>query len=166
MQCLTWTRERLSAAGLPPYEISNFAKPGFECRHNQNYWEYGEYLGFGAGAASFLKTNGENKKVFATRQTNVRDLKKYVAGEWVGFSEEITHEMGMGEYCMLALRTREGVDALRFNSIFGRNFAQTYEKYLKKYLNQNFLIQNDHHFTLSEQGILYADMIISDFIYF
>ncbi|QQR79600.1 MAG: radical SAM family heme chaperone HemW [Deltaproteobacteria bacterium] len=167
VQCLTWTRDRLRAAGLPPYEISNFAKPGFECRHNQNYWEYGEYLGCGAGAASFLKMNqldASSKKTFAVRQTNHRDLKKYISGDWLGFSEEITHKMGMGEYCMLALRTREGVNTQTFEALFGQEFYQTYEKYLKKYQDQHFLIKNGHHFTLTEQGILYADTIVSDFI--
>lgn len=65
---------------------------------------------------------------------------------------------------MLALRTRDGIDEVCFDAIFGQDFVQTYEKYLKKYLNQNFLIKTNNHFTLTEQGILYADMIISDFI--
>lgn len=165
VRCLVWTRERLRKAGLPPYEISNFARPGFECRHNQNYWEYGEYLGLGAGAASFLRLIEPNEKVFAMRQTNIRDLKKYLAGEWSGFSEEITRQISMGEYCMLALRTQEGIDALCFKELFGDDFVQTYEKYLKKYLNRRFLAQqNNYKFSLTEQGFLYADQVILDFI--
>lgn len=55
-------RERLADAGYPAYEISNHACPGFECRHNLNYWEYGEYLGLGAGACSFFRLSGVDRR--------------------------------------------------------------------------------------------------------
>ncbi len=158
VRCLTWTRERLAQAGLEAYEISNFAEPGFECRHNQNYWQYGEYLGFGAGAASF------SKKPFACRQTNVRDLKKYLAGEWVGFSETIDERTSIGEFCWLALRTRQGIEATRYQECFGRSVQEDFGGVFKVYEEKHWLEKIGSAWVLTPSGLLFADQISADFL--
>ena len=107
--------ECLTAAGCIHYEISNFAQPGFECRHNLNYWRRGEYLGLGPGAWSFIG---------ARRSRSVPDLKSYCTGLQSGFSITAEEEM-LGpteaelETLMLGLRTRNGIELARIAGEFG-----------------------------------------------
>ncbi len=107
--------ERLTAAGFIHYEISNFAQPGFECRHNLNYWRRGEYLGLGPGAWSFIA---------ARRTHSVPDLKSYCTGLQSGFPLTAEDEIiGLAEAAletvMLGLRTRSGIELERIAGEFG-----------------------------------------------
>jgi oxygen-independent coproporphyrinogen-3 oxidase len=93
--------ERLDRAGYEQYEISNFARPGHRCVHNENYWRNGEYLGFGVGAASYR--DGE-------RRVHTRELEEYVAAAGAGSpipgeAERLTGIKVVGEAVMIALRT-------------------------------------------------------------
>jgi len=95
------------AAGLPWYEISNWARPGHECRHNQNYWRQGEYLGVGCAAHSHLG---------GRRFWNVRTPERYISAvgsrdSAVAGEERLDPDQRMSEALELAIRTREGVDA-------------------------------------------------------
>ena len=94
-------RERLGAAGLAAYEISNFARPGREARHNQAYWRGVPYLGLGAGAHSFLPEDG-GAGSFGRRWENVRDPNRWIAGvresgAAIASSESLGQEAAMGE---------------------------------------------------------------------
>ncbi len=107
--------ERLTAAGFLHYEIANFAQPGFECRHNLNYWRRGEYLGLGPGAWSFIA---------ARRSRSVPDLKAYCTGLHAGFpviaeDETVGPDEAMLETVMLRLRTRSGIELERLAGEFG-----------------------------------------------
>jgi oxygen-independent coproporphyrinogen-3 oxidase len=107
--------EKLTAAGYEHYEISNFARPGYRCEHNANYWRNGAYLGLGVGAASYLH---------GVRSTHTRDRAAYedaaLAGAPIpGDSEELTGDARTGEAVMLALRTGEGVDTRAFRERYG-----------------------------------------------
>ena len=93
---------RLGARGFQRYEISNYALPGFESRHNLVYWRRGDYLGLGCAAHSLM--NGE-------RFSNAASLEDYLAGVGPGEVEEITERDVYEETVMLGLRTREGVEA-------------------------------------------------------
>ncbi|HEX5035652.1 MAG TPA: radical SAM family heme chaperone HemW, partial [bacterium] len=117
VRMLQWTRARLAEAGMGAYEISNFARPGFESVHNGHYWRYGEYLGFGAGAVSCRSS---------VRRHNVRSLKKYLGGDALDFEDRIDRKTAMGEFCMLGLRTREGIDAGRFEGLFGVSLQEAF----------------------------------------
>jgi len=101
-----WTERRLRHAGLFRYEISNFARPGRECRHNLNYWRNGEYWGYGAGAFSYVE---------GVRRGNERHLGRYaeavrVRGEAFVSEERLEGEAAAREAVVLGLRTAEGVD--------------------------------------------------------
>ena len=96
----TMAIERLAAAGLVQYEISNFAKPGLECRHNIGYWKRAPYLGLGVSAHSF-----ENE----IRTANTTSLQDYLKGITVLECEEISPEEAHFETLMLGLRMNEGV---------------------------------------------------------
>lgn len=98
----TMAIDRFAEAGLAQYEISNFARPGQECRHNLRYWRREEYLGFGIGAHSFI---GDR------RFANTRDIHRYIAGER---EPEFAEVLGEGEVrretIFLRLRQAEGID--------------------------------------------------------
>jgi oxygen-independent coproporphyrinogen-3 oxidase len=132
VRMLQWTRARLAEAGMDAYEISNFARPGFESVHNGHYWRYGDYMGFGAGAVGFRKSphppfeKGGAGGDFATRRHNVRSLKKYLGGDALDFEDRIDRKTAMGEFCMLGLRTREGIDAGRFEGLFGVSMQEAF----------------------------------------
>ncbi len=86
------TRDRLCACGYEHYEISNFAKPGYACRHNLGYWERTDYKGFGLGAASLLEN---------VRYTNQTDLTEYLKGNFAGTEEPLTEQAVREEYFFL-----------------------------------------------------------------
>jgi oxygen-independent coproporphyrinogen-3 oxidase len=114
---------RLASAGLPPYEISSFAQPGFESRHNRRYWERRPVLGIGVGA--FSTEPPAPGTPFGARSENVRDLAEYLKrvsrGELprVAAPEILDERTARGEAMFLALRTVAGLDATRFAQEFG-----------------------------------------------
>jgi putative oxygen-independent coproporphyrinogen III oxidase len=105
----------LAAAGRPWYEISNWARPGRECRHNLLYWAQGEYLGIGCAAHGHTVTaDADSGRPVSRRWWNVRTPDRYIALVGQGASAEAGHETLAGperddEAAMLALRTRHGV---------------------------------------------------------
>ncbi len=159
VRCLTWTRERLTQAGFLPYEVSNFARPGRKSVHNQNYWEYGEYLGFGTSASSFLK-HGTGR----VRRSNVRDLKKYLEGQWEGFSENLTEATARGEFCMLGLRISDGISERRFLSEFGKGLDEVYGETLRRWANKGWLKQAADSWRATEGGLLFLDEMAASFL--
>ncbi|KKP92554.1 MAG: Oxygen-independent coproporphyrinogen III oxidase [candidate division WS6 bacterium GW2011_GWC1_36_11] len=90
----------LNKKGFKQYEISNFAKEGYECMHNLNFWHYQDYVGLGAGAYS---------RVENTKSHNPEDIQKYINGEWDIEKEDIKKEDERIERIMLGLRLNEGI---------------------------------------------------------
>ncbi len=118
----------LKERGYRRYEVSNFAKPGFESRHNLNYWRRGEYIGLGVSASSHLG---------GKRFTNTFDLDEYMKCVISGYlpvveSEDVTKEAAEFEFVMLALRTAEGISSHKYTNCFGtdwkEDFADAYQK--------------------------------------
>ena len=150
----------LTDAGLRHYEVSNFAQPGFECRHNMVYWNADEYFAFGPGAASYL--NG-------VRRTNVRSVVRWLK-TWqqnesaVEDSEDLSNEEKAREAIMLALRMRKGLDVPAFEKRFGLNFAELAGGALQQHLDDGFLTLEADFISLTTEGLLIADTIISDFL--
>ncbi|MFW0884002.1 radical SAM family heme chaperone HemW [Candidatus Acidulodesulfobacterium sp. H_13] len=109
--------EFLDKADYIHYEISNFSKPGYESRHNMNYWKRGEYLGLGPSASSFFKT-GDREEI---RKTNVSDLSIYTLnildksknGTGTDFTEVLTEKDKINEEIFLSLRTNCGISSKR-----------------------------------------------------
>ena len=125
----------LKERGYHRYEVSNFAKKGYESRHNLNYWQRGEYIGLGISASSF---------VCGKRFTNTFDLDEYIKCILSGFlpvveSEEVGKEDAKFEFVMLALRTSYGISAQKYTQSFGSDwksdFADAYQK-TRKYLEE------------------------------
>ncbi|MBV8507860.1 MAG: coproporphyrinogen III oxidase [Alphaproteobacteria bacterium] len=129
------TQERLAAAGLPGYEISNHARPGAECRHNLTYWRYQDYVGIGPGAHGRLTRAGTK---FATRQYRLPE--KWLAavetkGSGIEDTAPIDRETAIEEMLMMGLRLVEGVSRARLEraagddaeTLFGSNLAPLIE---------------------------------------
>ncbi|EDY21583.1 Coproporphyrinogen dehydrogenase [Chthoniobacter flavus Ellin428] len=145
------TIDTLTGAGFDHYEISNYAKPGFESAHNFAYWRGADYLGFGPSAFS---------TVGLQRWQNVPDSAAYMqrvfAGEsTTGFSEELTPAMRTGEIAAFAVRTREGIatDALH-----------RWSKEMREFRELGFLEQRGDRTVLTRRGKLMADSVAEAFV--
>jgi len=125
------TQDRLATAGLPPYEISNHARPGAECRHNLAYWRYHDYAGIGPGAHGRLTRNGGK---FATRQYRLPEkwlAAVEAAGTGIEETAAIDRETAIEEMLIMGLRLVEGIPRARLENtacqhvemLFGDNLA-------------------------------------------
>ncbi|MCI9075015.1 MAG: radical SAM family heme chaperone HemW [Dorea sp.] len=138
------TKEILESYGYHRYEISNYAEPGFECRHNLGYWNRTEYLGIGTGASSFMNhqrwKEGE-EPVTLTRQ------------------EEIE------EFMFLGLRKMEGVSRADFHRIFGEEMESVYKNVIAKMKKQSLLDEKKNRLFLTERGIDVSNYVMSEFLF-
>ena len=155
-----WTVGRLERAGLPQYEISNFAKPGHESRHNLRYWLTQPYIGFGPGAHSDFG---------GRRYSFVRDLEGYIrgvleGGDVIDASELIPQRERCGEYLMLRLRTTRGVDALEYRNAYFMDFAPL-EARLRKFAAQGWAEQTpEGRWRFTPRGFLVSNQLIGDLL--
>ena len=153
-----WTVGRLDRAGYPQYEISNFAKPGYESRHNLRYWLTRPYIGFGPGAHSDFG---------GRRYSFVRDLDAYIDGVLSGGaiidSEELIpqRERG-GEYLMLRLRTVQGIEEWEYRNAYCLDFAPL-ERRLTQFQAQGWAEQTpEGRWRLTPKGFLVSNQLIGD----
>ena len=153
-----WTVGRLERAGYPQYEISNFAKPGFESRHNLRYWQTRPYIGFGPGAHSDFG---------GRRYSFLRDLDGYIDGVLKGGniidSEDLIpqRERG-GEYLMLRLRTAAGIEEWEYRRTYFMDFAPLEER-LGQFREQGWTEKTaDGRWRLTPQGFLLSNQLIGD----
>ena len=149
-------KERLQRGGFTQYEISNFAKAGFECRHNINYWTRGEYIGFGIGAHSF---------VGGVRFKRTDDLAAYIQG---GFApiilEEVDNTAAMSECMILGLRLTRGVNASDFNNEFGMGIHEAFGDIINGFIKQGLLAEEGGHIRLTSKGIDLSNTVFAAFI--
>jgi len=155
-----WTVGRLARAGYPQYEISNFAKPGFEARHNLRYWFTRPYIGFGPGAHSDFG---------GRRYSFVRDLDAYIdgvlhGGNVIDSSELIPQRERCGEYLMLRLRTAQGIDGVEYRRNYFMDFAPL-EARLEQFAAHGWAERSPEgrwHFT--PKGFLVSNQLIGDLL--
>jgi len=146
-----WTVEYLQKHGYEQYEISNFAQPGYESRHNLKYWTLGEYAGFGPGAHSDMG---------GVRFAYERDLDAYLAGELhLSEMEEIPPLDRDLEYIMLSLRTVQGIDSKYFERQFRQKF-QPMEELLVQYEAHGFAARTERGWRLTPRGFFVSNAII------
>ena len=152
--------QRLIEAGYEQYEISNYAKKGFESWHNSGYWHGMRYLGLGPSAHSF---DGEK------RWSNVAHTIKYNTLVQKGVSdfrsiEFLTEDERFNELVFTALRTKIGVDLLDLRNKFGNRRCDILLKQTQKYIDSDRMQIIDNHLSLTRAGIYISDSIISDFM--
>lgn len=159
------TGRMLSAAGYHRYEISNYARPGYESRHNMSYWKRIPYLGLGLGAASFFEN---------TRWKNEEDLDVYIRKWQSGISPEryeeqvLTTQMQMEEYMFLGLRMTEGISMSAFAETFGRSLEAVYGKALdtleREALIERTRIGQEEHILLTQRGVDLSNYVFTFFL--
>lgn len=155
----------LAQNGYVQYEISNFAIPGYECRHNLKYWNCMEYLGLGPAAHSYLNN---------CRFSFKRDIELYMdAMEKVDTdcnildeSYNITPNERVGEYIMLRLRLNEGLNTEEFRELFNLNFDRMYGKYLKLYVENGFMVKRGPNYAFTTKGMYVSNYILSTMLDF
>ncbi len=157
-------RERLGAAGYVAYEVSNYARPGFESRHNLNYWRAGAYLGVGAGAHSH-----EPCGTRARRWSNEKDPEAYLArvragGVAVAAEELLEAHSAAGEFVFLHLRTHDGLAEESFTARFGTTLEEVFPE-TRQLLGDGLLERRGSgRIALSRRGLLLADAVFTSFV--
>ncbi len=141
------------------YEISNFARNGKNSRHNTKYWTYDDYIGFGAGAYSF---------VGGVRFSNSRNIDGYILNGGVGMrenTEHISHRESENEYVMLRMRLSDGVDYDEYRKIIGGDFLQSFGEKFKKF-SPEFVTITSHNCSFTDKGMLVSNYILSEILEF
>lgn len=172
------TKKLLAAHGYDRYEVSNYAKSGYECRHNMVYWTGGEYIGFGLGASSYFQ---------GKRFNNVRDILQYIqlmeetsdkfaeADNLEILYNEATRKLRenvtpiyidsrMEEFMFLGLRMMCGISRTDFEERFKKDIYEVYGPVLNKYIDQGFLATYEDRIYLTDAGIDVSNVILADFI--
>ena len=171
------TRCVLGEAGYHRYEISNYAREDYECRHNNVYWTGGEYIGVGLGASSYfcgyryknlsdmseyLSAYGKEKGILSQFGPNPDDLIKDVRlHEEVGL---LSVKDKMEEYMYLGLRRTDGVSIKRFTEKFGADIDSVYGPVLEKLIKDGLMIKNGDMFKLTDYGIDVSNVVLSNFL--
>lgn len=154
-----WTEEILGEYGYRRYEISNYAKPGCECRHNMAYWKRYDYAGFGLGAASMVGN---------VRWKNSADMGKYIGCmEAETLKEEVCQlsiPEQMEEFMFLGLRLTEGVGKKEFYEAFGEDMASVYGKVIEKLESQG-LVTDGERVRLTPYGRDVSNYVMAEFLF-
>ncbi len=150
------TGELLSGAGYERYEISNYSKPGASCKHNCVYWQRGNYVGFGLGAASLV----ENVRFQNTdcMESYLQEKKKITQEEHLTVTEQ------MEEFMFLGLRMIEGVSKEQFQMDFGVSIESVFGESILKNINAGLLEDKDNRLALTEKGLDVANYVMSQFL--
>jgi len=152
--------DTLTAAGYVHYEISNFARPGYECRHNLACWHNQPYLGIGPAAAGLVD---------GVRYRNVADVAEYTRAVLDGRSprteeERRSDEQRARETAMLELRLTAGIDRRRFEQRYGHDPVEFFAEPVSRHGQRGLLEVTDKQIRLTRSGLLLGDRVIADFL--
>lgn len=153
-----YTKNYLEINGYKHYEISNFAKSGYESKHNMNCWEQKQYVGFGLAAHSYI--NG-------CRYSNTCDLEEYISKESKDVKtihEEQTLEDMQKEYMLLGLRKIDGVSVSKFKEEFGENPIYLFRNELQKLVENGLLVVDLDNIRLTNKGLDFANLVWEEFV--
>ncbi len=160
------TERYLNQAGYRRYEISNYAKPGYESRHNSSYWLRKDYLGIGLGAASMVDNvrfhNSEKMDVYLQQNMAIMSVEK-IAQRYEDV-EILTERQQMEEYMFLGLRMTGGVSLQDFEKTFGVTLESVYGETCRKLESQKLLCREDDILRLSKKGIDVSNVVLAEFI--
>ena len=156
------TEKILAEYGYHRYEISNYSKTGYECRHNLGYWERKEYLGLGLGASSLLSE---------CRFHNTADMGKYLRlyeNAGTDICEDIEHlsvEDQMEEFMFLGLRKTVGISVDDFRKAFGKEIREVYGEQMRKLEEQRLIEYSGNRVRLTERGTDISNYVFSEFMF-
>ena len=158
------TKSMLHKQGFERYEISNYAKPGYECRHNIGYWTGTEYLGLGLGASSYIQGfrfhNESDLSLYDKIQMNGTDADEKLHQEITKLSDKEKME----EFMFLGLRMIKGVSGSEFFQRFGQNMWNVYGNVLNKLKDEGLIIVDMPDVRLSDYGIDVSNYVLSEFL--
>lgn len=163
------TERILQEAGYHRYEISNYAREGYECRHNQVYWERGEYLGLGLGASSFMRFPFEESDMVPSekeiRTKNNSNLQTYLQDDF-SYEEELvlTRREAMEEFFFLGLREMKGVSLIEFAEEFGEDTIDWFEDAIVQNIKDGLLVQEGGRLRLTQKGIDVSNFVFERFL--
>lgn len=170
------SQDMLEANGYLRYEISNYAKKGFACRHNIGYWQRADYIGLGLGAASLVNE---------TRYSNIRDLDRYIEEsfhieereiedtqtqellEGISLHDEackVKRDAQMEEFMFLGLRMTEGIEKGRFYQTFGFTVDNIYGNIVRMLVEAELLVDTPTKLYLTERGIDLSNYVLAQFL--
>ena len=156
------TGKYLEEAGYRRYEISNYAREGFACRHNRVYWRRGDYAGFGLGASSMVgNVRWKNPEKYASYAAYVEQAEKREADE----VQVLTAQEQMEEFMFLGLRLAEGVDVEEFQSLFGKSMEEVYGKPIASFEAQGLLRRKGRMLALTPRGIDVSNVVFAAFLF-
>lgn len=164
------TYDRFEAAELSAYEISNFAVPGEESRHNLGYWRYQAYVGLGAGAFStYFYADEKGEKQFAARESNHKVPEHYMrkVAEGADFftTESLDKTTTIKEALMMGLRLSEGLDVTAFGNRFECSLEELIPQSLKRHLELGVLHQKEKRLFVTRKGFLLNNQLLADLFY-
>lgn len=163
------TKSMLADAGYHQYEISNYAKTGYECYHNKVYWRRGTYLGFGLGAASFLNEVRWSNTSDMCEYFNAFNIRRVEAFELKRYEEQtLNSRMQMEEFMFLGLRMLEGVSEQEFKQNFGISIWEQYGEVISQLIEEGLLQQyrrnKNTYLQLTARGIDISNYVFTHFI--
>lgn len=155
-----YIKDKLKSAGYKHYEISNFAKNGFESKHNLAYWNQMEYAGVGAGASSYIEK---------IRYTNESDLRKYISLVNEKFSQRYIEEKQnsedtLREYIILRLRLIDGLNINDVNLKFNINLEENFKKEINNLKNKDLIEIVNGNLKLTDKGLDFANVVWREFL--
>lgn len=152
--------DHLEVSGYHRYEVSNFALPGHQSKHNTRYWKLLPYIGAGAGGVSTLH---DGNGLF--RIANVPDLERYLAGSGLlcgAETEEVTGKSYIFEYLMMGLRMTAGISKADFHTTFGREIADIIPETLSNWKERGLVSERENEVALTKQGLLLLNQFLLD----
>ena len=156
------TKNILREHGYERYEISNYAKPGRECRHNIGYWTGVSYLGLGVGASGYVMNRrfhveSDYRKYMSVKmQQDITPLYRDL--------EELDIKANMEEFMFLGLRLTRGVSRHEFNERFGVDMFEVFDRQIKRNMMLKLMEYNSPNLRLTEKGLDLSNMVMSDFL--
>lgn len=168
-----WTGRYLAEHGYHRYEISNYAREGYECRHNKVYWQRGDYVGFGLGAASMVEdcrwSNPSEWEEYAAyvRQTPAQKPDRSVesAKSVRPKQQKLSVPEQMEEFMFLGLRMMCGIEKEAFGRKFGQQIEEVYGSVLQNLEKQGLLAQDQNRVWLTERGIDISNYVMVQFLF-
>ena len=158
------TREILAECGYHQYEISNYAKPGYECRHNLGYWERVPYLGLGVGASSLIRYR---EKEYRFR--HMPEVEEYIklAGtpeKLIREPEEVDRQAQIEEFMFLGLRKCQGIGKAEFRKRFGVPIEEIYGDILQKQEGQGLIRIEAERISLTKRGMDLSNYVFAQYL--
>jgi len=157
-------RDFLEKNGFEQYEVSNFCKPGFQCRHNLLYWNHKNYIGCGSGAAQSLYLDDGR----AERKQNTCNIEKYIEsvmenGVSEGETEFVDKQTSSFEFFMMGLRKLSGICGQDYRAAFKEELPKNFVSKMEDWQKKGLAVINGDSYALTKEGILFLNTFLSDF---